>query len=71
MIVSMPRAAVAVAGFAAMMNMYAPQAVLPLLADEFGVGPAGISQIMTVNALAVAVTAPFTGVIADVSGAGG
>ena len=51
-----------------MMNMYAPQAVLPLLADEFGVGPAGISQIMTVNALAVAVTAPFTGVIADVLG---
>ncbi len=64
----MPRVAVGLAGFAAMMNMYAPQAVLPLLADEFGVGPAGISQIMTVNALAVAVTAPFTGVIADVAG---
>jgi predicted MFS family arabinose efflux permease len=68
MIVSMPRAAIAVAGFAAMMNMYAPQAVLPLLADEFGVGPAGVSQIMTVNALAVAVTAPFTGVVADMLG---
>lgn len=68
MILSMPRAAIAVAGFAAMMNMYAPQAVLPLLADEFGVGPAGVSQIMTVNALAVAVTAPFTGVVADMLG---
>ncbi|MET0867053.1 MAG: MFS transporter [Pseudorhodoplanes sp.] len=65
---SMPRVAVGLAGFAAMMNMYAPQAVLPLLADEFGVGPAGISQIMTVNALAVAITAPFTGAIADVAG---
>jgi predicted MFS family arabinose efflux permease len=68
MIVSMPRAAIAVAGFAAMLNMYAPQAVLPLLADEFGVGPAGISQVMTVNALAVALTAPFTGVVADMLG---
>jgi len=68
MLASMPRAAVAAAGFAAMLNMYAPQAVLPMLADEFGVGPAGISQIMTVNALAVALTAPFTGVIADVLG---
>lgn len=64
----MPRFAVGLAGFTAMMNMYAPQAVLPLLSDEFGVGPAVISQIMTVNALAVAITAPFTGVIADVAG---
>jgi predicted MFS family arabinose efflux permease len=64
----MPRLAVGLAGFAAMMNMYAPQAVLPLLADEFGVGPAGVSQIMTVNALAVALTAPFTGALADVAG---
>ena len=66
----MPRVAIAVAGFAAMINMYAPQAVLPLMSEEFGVGPAGISQIMTVNALAVAMTAPFTGVIADVLGRG-
>ena len=68
MFASMPRAAVAVAGFAAMLNLYAPQAVLPLMADEFGVGPAGISLIMTANVIAVAVTAPFTGVIADVLG---
>jgi predicted MFS family arabinose efflux permease len=65
---SMPRVAIATAGFTAMLNMYAPQAVLPLMADEFGVGPAVISQIMTVNALAVALTAPFTGVVADVTG---
>ena len=64
----MPRVAVATAGFAAMLNMYAPQAALPLLSDEFSVSPAVISQIMTVNALAVALTAPFTGVIADVLG---
>lgn len=64
----MPRAAIAAAGFTAMLNMYAPQAVLPLMSAEFGVGPAAISQIMTVNALAVAITAPFTGAIADVLG---
>jgi predicted MFS family arabinose efflux permease len=64
----MPRAAIAVAGFTAMLNMYAPQAVLPLMSAEFGLGPAAISQIMTVNALAVAITAPFTGVIADMLG---
>lgn len=68
MLVSLPRVAVACAGFAAMLNMYAPQAILPLLAEEFGVGAAGISQVMTVNALAVAVTAPFAGVIADLFG---
>ncbi len=64
----MPRIAIAAAGFTAMLNMYAPQAVLPLMSGEFGVGPAAISQIMTVNALAVALTAPFTGAIADVLG---
>ena len=64
----MPRVAIATAGFTAMLNMYAPQAVLPLMSEEFGVGPAVISQIMTVSALAVALTAPFTGVIADVLG---
>jgi YNFM family putative membrane transporter len=68
MIRPMPRAAIAAAGFTAMLNMYAPQAVLPMMSAEFGVGPAAISQIMTVSALAVALTAPFTGVIADVLG---
>ena len=64
----LPRVAIATAGFTAMLNMYAPQAVLPLMSGEFDVGPAAISQIMTVSALAVAITAPFTGVIADVLG---
>lgn len=64
----MPRAAIAAAGFTAMLNMYAPQPVLPMMSAEFGVGPAAISQIMTVNALAVALMAPFTGVVADVLG---
>src|SRR6266852_3111421 len=60
--------AVAVAGFCAFLNLYSPQALLPELAREFGVGPAEISTIMTASALAIALTAPFTGAVADVLG---
>ena len=60
--------AIAVAGFCAFLNLYSPQALLPALAREFGVGPAEISSIMTASALAIALTAPFTGAIADVLG---
>jgi YNFM family putative membrane transporter len=60
--------AIAVAGFCAFLNLYSPQALLPALAREFAVGPAEISSIMTASALAIAVTAPFTGAIADVLG---
>jgi MFS transporter, YNFM family, putative membrane transport protein len=63
-----PRTAVALAGFCAFLNLYAPQALLPSLAHEFGVGAAAISTIMTASTLAIALTAPFTGVIADVLG---
>ena len=47
--------AVAAAGFCAFLNLYSPQALLPALAREFGVGPAEISAIMTASALAIAV----------------
>jgi predicted MFS family arabinose efflux permease len=60
--------AVATAGFCAFLNLYSPQALLPVLAQEFGVGPAEISNVMTASALAIAVTAPFTGALADVLG---
>jgi predicted MFS family arabinose efflux permease len=60
--------AVAIAGFCAFLNLYSPQALLPALAREFGVGAAEISTIMTASALAIALTAPFTGAIADVLG---
>jgi MFS transporter, YNFM family, putative membrane transport protein len=60
--------AVAAAGFCAFLNLYSPQALLPLLAREFGVGPAEISAIMTASALAIALSAPFTGAAADVLG---
>src|SRR4029079_5681833 len=60
--------AVAVAGFCAFINLYSPQAILPLLSSEFGTSAAQVSTIITVSTLAVAITAPFTGAIADVLG---
>jgi YNFM family putative membrane transporter len=60
--------AVATAGFCAFLNLYTPQALLPALAREFGVGAAEVSTIMTASALAIALTAPFTGAVADVLG---
>jgi predicted MFS family arabinose efflux permease len=60
--------AVAMAGFCAFINLYSPQSVLPLLSSEFGASAAQVSTIITVSTLAVAITAPFTGAIADVLG---
>jgi MFS transporter, YNFM family, putative membrane transport protein len=60
--------AVGLAGFCAFVNLYSPQALLPVLAREFGAGAAEISAVMTASALAIALTAPFTGAVADVLG---
>jgi YNFM family putative membrane transporter len=58
-------AAVVFAGFCAFVTLYAPQPELPLLAAEFRTSAAIISLVMTASTLAVALAAPFTGVIAD------
>jgi predicted MFS family arabinose efflux permease len=60
--------AVGLSGFCAFINLYSPQAVLPLLSREFAASPAEVSAIITVSTLAVAITAPFTGAVADVLG---
>src|SRR5437660_1419437 len=60
--------AIAIAGFSTFLTLYSPQALLPSLARELGVGAAEISTIMTASTLAIALTAPFTGAIADVLG---
>jgi predicted MFS family arabinose efflux permease len=60
--------AVATAGFAAFVNLYSPQALLPELAKEFHVGPGEISALMTAGTGAIALSAPFTGALADVVG---
>jgi MFS transporter, YNFM family, putative membrane transport protein len=60
--------AIATAGFCTFLTLYSPQALLPVLSREFGVGAAAISSIMTASTLAIALTAPFTGAVADVLG---
>jgi YNFM family putative membrane transporter len=60
--------AIAAAGFTAFVNLYSPQALLPELSHEFGVGPGEISALMTATTAAIALTAPFTGALADVLG---
>src|SRR5215475_6202270 len=62
------RIAVALAGYCAFINLYMPQALLPTLAQDFQVGAAEISMIITASTLAIALTAPFTGALADVLG---
>jgi predicted MFS family arabinose efflux permease len=59
---------VATAGFCAFVNLYSPQALLPELASEFHVGAGEISSLMTAGTAAIALTAPFTGALADVVG---
>lgn len=68
MVIDFRRLAVATAGFSTFLHLYAPQALLPELAREFGVGAAQISAMITASTLAIALTAPFTGAAADVLG---
>jgi YNFM family putative membrane transporter len=60
--------AIALAGVSAFLNLYAPQAVLPLLAQEFGTGAAQVGLTLTATTLAIALVAPFMGALADVLG---
>ncbi len=60
--------AVATAGYSTFVNLYSPQALLPELAQEFHVGAGEISLLMTAGTGAIALTAPFTGALADVLG---
>jgi len=59
---------IATAGFCAFVNLYSPQALLPELAGQFHVSAGEISSLMTAGTAAIALTAPFTGAIADVVG---
>ena len=60
--------AVGLAGYCTFINLYSPQALLPSLAAEFSVSASVISATMTAGTLAVALTAPFSGAVADVLG---
>ena len=48
------RVAVAFCAIGAFLHLYAPQAVLPMMAGEYGVGAADASLIITAGTLAVA-----------------
>ena len=58
-------AGVLVAGFCTFINIYAPQAILPALAKEFGVPLARTGLTITAPLIAVAVLAPFVGTFSD------
>ena len=62
------RIAASIAGFCTFINLYSPQAILPLLSQEFGATARDISAIITASTLAVAIIAPFSGTVADVVG---
>jgi predicted MFS family arabinose efflux permease len=60
--------AIACAAVSSFLNLYSPQAILPLLAEEFGATPARVSMTLTACTLGVALVAPFSGAMADVLG---
>ena len=62
------RVAIAFAAAGAFLHLYAPQAVLPLMAREYQVGAADASAVITAGTIAVAATAPFAGALSDVLG---
>lgn len=53
------------AGFANFINLYTPQAILPVLTDAFGVSPARTGLTVTAPLLAVALVAPVAGALSD------
>ncbi len=56
------------AGFCTFVNLYAPQSLLPTLADAFGASAAETGLTVTASLLAVAFVAPFVGGISDAYG---
>ncbi len=58
-------AGVAIAGAATFLNLYNTQAVLPDIAESFGVGVLKAGLTITAPLLAVACVAPFAGTISD------
>jgi YNFM family putative membrane transporter len=57
--------AVVSAGFCAFLALFAPQPLLPLLSREFQVSAAAVSLVVTASTMAVALAAPFVGLVAD------
>jgi MFS transporter, YNFM family, putative membrane transport protein len=62
------RLAIALAGICCFINLYATQPLLPLFAREFHATSAQVSMTVSATTLAVALVAPFIGVVADLLG---
>src|SRR5204862_4907359 len=58
-------AAVVLAGFCAFLDLYSPQPLLPLLMRVFDVSTSRVSFLIGISTGAVAVVAPFVGLLAD------
>jgi YNFM family putative membrane transporter len=58
-------AAVVFAGFCAFLTLYAPQPLLPLLLASFHSTATAVSRVITASTVAVALAAPFAGIVAD------
>ena len=50
------------------LNVYAPQSLLPVLAQEFGAGAAQVGFVVGATTLAMALASPLVGVLADALG---
>jgi len=57
--------AIGLAGFCSFLNLYAPQPLLPMIRDRFGADAVSAGHMISATTLAVALIAPFTGVVAD------
>lgn len=53
------------AGYAAFLQLYATQPLLPMLTEVFHSGRVGVSLTLTAGSLGVALAAPFAGLLAD------
>jgi YNFM family putative membrane transporter len=63
-----PRIAIVAAGFGAFLNLYPPQPLLPQLEAAFGLVSGGAAVTVSAGTLAVALLAPFAGVVTDLAG---
>ncbi|HKT82132.1 MAG TPA: MFS transporter [Vicinamibacterales bacterium] len=60
-----PTFPIVLAGFAAFLDLYSTQPILPLLTRVFGTSSLGVSLTITAPTIAVAIAAPFAGRFAD------
>lgn len=58
----------ALIGTLVFLNVYAPQALLPLLARDFGSTPVQVGSVVGATTLAIALISPLSGMLADAAG---